>query len=106
MSPIHWLASNGPMPERLNFADVADPTEAQAGLHLAADVRFSGGLPDGEGPSAARPSNAVAVGIDSVDVPRLDAVLKRTPAMRERCFTSTELVDAATGGDEIGHLGI
>lgn len=40
-----------------------------------------------------------------MDVPRLDAVLKRT-AMRERCFTSTELVDAATGGDEIGHLGI
>ncbi|MEZ5371501.1 MAG: holo-ACP synthase [Microthrixaceae bacterium] len=107
MSPIHWVASNGPMPERLNPANAAglgdDSRDHDAvghdagdrGLHQAAQVSFAGG----------RPANAVAVGIDSVDVPRLAAVLRRTPAMRERCFTTTELVDAATGGDEIGHLG-
>ena len=59
-------------------------------------MHFGGGVP----------ANAVAVGIDAVDVQRLAVVLERTPAMRERCFTTTELVDAATGGDEIGHLGI
>lgn len=70
-------------------------------LHHAAEVHFAGG-----GPANPGPSNAVAVGIDSVDVPRLAQVLARTPAMRARCFTATELDEAAAGGDEIGHLGI
>ena len=103
MSPIHWVASNGPMPERVTAEEVGHTVAGEdnpsgtdiEGVHVAAPVRFGGGTP----------ANAVAVGIDAVDVPRLAAVLERTPAMRERCFTSTELVDAATGGDEIGHLG-
>ena len=89
MSPVHWVASNGPMPERM-------PDGTPSDIHSAATVHFHGGPP----------ANAVAVGIDSVDVQRLATVLQRTPAMRDRCFTTTELVDAATGGDEIGHLGI
>ena len=89
MSPIHWVASNGPMPERT-------PDGTPSDIHSTASVHFHGGPP----------ANAVAVGIDSVDVQRLATVLQRTPAMRDRCFTTTELVDAATGGDEIGHLGI
>lgn len=120
------------MPERINAADLqSDEASAEAGsapdpsgstagsadgsgehaetattlpalgLHVAVEVTLHGGLP-----AAAGLANAIAVGIDSVDVPRLAAVLERTPAMRERCFTTTELVDAATGGDEVGHLGI
>ena len=110
MSPIHWVASNGPMPERIPAVDAdpggdghdnADEGAASSqprldGVHGAVSVHFGGGVP----------ANAVAVGIDAVDVQRLAVVLERTPAMRERCFTTTELVDAATGGDEIGHLGI
>lgn len=104
MSPIHWVASNGPMPERVNAEEIgqtvaheaaAPPDIGSEDAHLAVPVRLGGGTP----------ANAVAVGIDAVDVPRLAAVLERTPGMRERCFTTTELVDAATGGDEIGHLG-
>ncbi|MCB1027688.1 MAG: holo-ACP synthase [Microthrixaceae bacterium] len=131
MSPIHWMASNGPMPERLNPANAAglgddsrdhdsrghDAVGHDAGDGDAVDERTvdGSGAADGLAPAVhaefevsfagGRPANAVAVGIDSVDVPRLAAVLERTPAMRERCFTTTELVDAATGGDEIGHLG-
>ncbi|MEZ5382286.1 MAG: holo-ACP synthase [Microthrixaceae bacterium] len=100
MGPIYWADSNGPMPQRMPApgSEGTDAAEAAplAGVHLAAEVRFEGGAP----------SNAVAVGVDAVDVRRLAGALERTPAMRERCFTPTELVDAATGGDEVGHLGI
>ena len=113
MSPIHWVASNGPMPERLagttgsgavgaGYQNVDEAADAAASLGQLAVVQGAASVHfDGAGPA-----NAVAVGIDAVDVPRLATVLQRTPAMRERCFTTTELVDAATGGDEIGHLGV
>ncbi len=110
MSPIHWVASNGPMPERIPAVDAdpggdghdnADEGAASSqprldGVHGAVSVHFGGGVP----------ANAVAVGIDAVDVQRLAVVLERTPAVRGRFSTPTEWADPATGGHEIGHLGI
>ena len=146
MSPIHWVASNGPMPERIPAVDAEpDPgvSHSNVGESVPSTVERAPGVaeraadttsvndPGGDGHDnveesaassraqiggvhgavsvhfdGASPANAVAVGIDAVDVPRLAAVLERTPAMRERCFTTIELVDAATGGDEIGHLAV
>ena len=95
MSPIHWVASNGPMPERIPAVDAdpggdghdnADEGAASSqprvdGVHGAVSVHFGGGVP----------ANAVAVGIDAVDVQRLAVVLERTPAIRERCLTLSVL---------------
>ena len=39
-------------------------------------------------------ARVIGIGIDAVDVPRFRVILKRTPSMRERCFTAAELAYA------------
>lgn len=46
----------------------------------------------------------IGIGVDAVDVERFRSALARTPSMRTRLFTSTELADLADRADAVPGL--
>jgi holo-[acyl-carrier protein] synthase len=48
----------------------------------------------------------VGVGVDAVDIERFRASLTRTPSMRERLFTASELADLESRADEVPSLAV